>query len=97
MRVSRRDFRDLALGPEARRGDMVDQANVMGGAGDLEVRVRLAQASSVQSAEYAIQEERGHVGICVDCGDPIAEARMKAIPKAVRCVGCQEAKESQKN
>jgi hypothetical protein len=28
-------------------------------------------------------------GICVDCGDRISAARLKALPEAERCVSCQ--------
>jgi DnaK suppressor protein len=31
----------------------------------------------------------GTYGICVDCGAPIPEGRLQAIPDADRCVGCQ--------
>ena len=31
----------------------------------------------------------GTYGICVDCGAPIPEGRLQAIPDAERCVGCQ--------
>lgn len=34
-------------------------------------------------------------GTCADCGDRIAPARLKALPDATRCVGCQRALESQ--
>jgi len=30
---------------------------------------------------------------CLDCGEEIGEARMKANPAAVRCMGCQTKKE----
>lgn len=28
--------------------------------------------------------------LCADCGEPIPEDRRKALPSAIRCVGCQE-------
>ena len=28
-------------------------------------------------------------GICLDCGEPIPEARRRAVPEATRCVACQ--------
>ena len=31
--------------------------------------------------------------LCLDCGEEIGEARMKANPAATRCVSCQEKKE----
>ncbi len=33
--------------------------------------------------------EAGSYGICEDCRRPIAEARLDAMPEAVRCVGCK--------
>jgi DnaK suppressor protein len=34
--------------------------------------------------------EDGTYGACVECGKPIGQARLKAIPEAVTCVTCQE-------
>jgi RNA polymerase-binding transcription factor DksA len=34
-------------------------------------------------------------GTCIDCGDRIAAARLKALPDAERCVSCQRKVESQ--
>lgn len=61
--------------------------------------------NSLQDAEY--QEyvritqaltalEKGTYGICVDCGGPISEKRLKFYPNASRCIACQEASESGK-
>jgi hypothetical protein len=33
-------------------------------------------------------------GACVDCGDRISSARLKALPDATRCVSCQRQLES---
>jgi len=30
---------------------------------------------------------------CCDCGEKIETARLKAMPNAIRCIGCQEKKE----
>lgn len=38
----------------------------------------------------------GTYGICVDCGDPISEKRLKHHPNAARCIKCQEAAEAGK-
>lgn len=35
--------------------------------------------------------EEGTYGICVDCGLPIPEKRLKSFPNATRCLACQEA------
>jgi DnaK suppressor protein len=39
----------------------------------------------------------GTYGICVDCGEPISEKRLKSYPNAARCLICQEAFEERKN
>lgn len=30
---------------------------------------------------------------CICCGDPIGADRLEAVPNAVRCIGCQTARE----
>lgn len=34
--------------------------------------------------------DREDYGICLDCGNPISNRRLKAIPWAVYCIACQE-------
>ena len=38
--------------------------------------------------------EQGDYGYCFDCGEEIAEKRLRALPFAVRCKDCEEAKEN---
>lgn len=38
--------------------------------------------------------EEGTYGECFECGDEIAEARLRALPFAVRCKDCEEARET---
>jgi DnaK suppressor protein len=38
--------------------------------------------------------EQGDYGYCYDCGEEIAEKRLRALPFAVRCKDCEEAKEN---
>jgi RNA polymerase-binding transcription factor len=38
--------------------------------------------------------ENGSYGICDECGREIAEARLRAVPFATRCLACQAAAES---
>lgn len=33
--------------------------------------------------------DRGTYGLCIDCGEPIDPARLKALPTATRCLRCQ--------
>jgi DnaK suppressor protein len=37
--------------------------------------------------------EQGDYGYCFECGEEIAEKRLRALPFAVRCKDCEEAKE----
>ena len=37
--------------------------------------------------------EQGDYGDCFDCGEEIAEKRLRALPFAVRCKDCEEARE----
>jgi DnaK suppressor protein len=34
--------------------------------------------------------DREDYGVCMDCGDPISNRRLRAIPWAVYCIACQE-------
>ena len=38
--------------------------------------------------------ENGDFGACEECGEKITETRLKAIPWAALCIGCQERKET---
>ena len=38
--------------------------------------------------------DNGLYGRCIDCADEISESRLKALPFAVRCLHCEEARES---
>jgi len=38
--------------------------------------------------------EQGDYGYCFDCGEEIGEKRLRALPFAVRCKDCEEAREN---
>jgi DnaK suppressor protein len=38
--------------------------------------------------------EHGNYGYCFECGEEIAEKRLRALPFAVRCKDCEEAREN---
>jgi DnaK suppressor protein len=73
-----------------RQGDMADQAT---GNNEVHIAVRLRQtdAKILQAIEDALDRiEKGTYGICRDCGEPIAEARLRAIPWTRVCITCKE-------
>ena len=41
-----------------------------------------------------VRLEQGDYGYCYECGEEIAEKRLRALPFAVRCKDCEEAKEN---
>ena len=55
---------------------------------DLALRDKsVAQLEAVEGALARL--DAGTYGTCVDCGGPIAPARLEAIPWAARCIDCQ--------
>jgi len=60
----------------------------------LELEKRLALEKSVRDrlaeVEHALQKfEEGTYGLCDSCGQPIAPARLEALPQASLCVSCK--------
>ena len=56
-----------------------------------EARQQLSALADVDAALARIAA--GSYGECIDCGEPIAAARLKAYPAATRCIDCQGAYE----
>src|SRR5947209_5957563 len=64
-----------------RQGDMADQAS---GNNEVHIQLKLKQtdAKILQAIEEALWRiEKGTYGVCRDCGEPIAPARLNAIPR----------------
>jgi len=73
-----------------RQGDMADQA---AGNNEVHIQLRLKQtdAKILQAIDEALMRiEKGNFGVCKDCGEPIAEARLNAIPWTRVCITCKE-------
>jgi DnaK suppressor protein len=74
----------------SRQGDMADQAS---GNNEVHIALRLRQtdAKILQAIEEALQRiDKGTYGICRDCGNQIAPARLQAIPWTRVCINCKE-------
>jgi DnaK suppressor protein len=56
------------------------------------VRHALSELADVDSALARMRD--GTYGVCIDCGEPIAPARLRAYPMANRCIECQQAFEA---
>jgi len=46
------------------------------------------ELNQIESALMRI--EHGEFGLCIDCGEPIAEKRLEYSPFSARCIVCQE-------
>lgn len=77
-----------------RQGDMADQAS---GNNEVHIQLKLKQtdAKILQAIEDAlVRIEKGTYGLCRDCGEPIAPARLNAIPWTRVCISCKEKQSS---
>ena len=62
---------------------------------DIELALVQLQAETLIKVNEALQRlKEGSYGHCSECGDPIAEARLRALPFAVRCRDCEELRET---
>ena len=78
----------------SRQGDLADQAS---GNNEVHIALKLKQtdAKILQAIEEAlVRMEKGTYGICRDCGDPIAAARLQAIPWTRVCISCKQKQNS---
>ena len=74
----------------SRQGDLADQAS---GNNEVHIQLKLKQtdAKILQATEEALYRmEKGTYGICRDCGEPIALARLEAIPWTRVCITCKQ-------
>ena len=79
-----------SLDVNSRQGDLADQAS---GSNEVHIALKLKQtdAKILQAIEEALQRmEQGTYGICRDCGDPVAPARLQAIPWTRVCISCKQ-------
>lgn len=61
---------------------------------DIEFALVEMQAETLRQINDALARlEEGSYGNCFECGEEISEARLRALPFAVRCKDCEEARE----
>ena len=62
---------------------------------DLEFALIQMKSETLNKIKDALLRlEQGEYGYCYECGEEIAEKRLRALPFAVRCRDCEEAKEN---
>ena len=73
-----------------RQGDLADQATGISEV-HIELKVKQTDAKILQAIEEALwRMEKGTYGVCRDCDEPIAPARLEAIPWTRVCITCKE-------
>jgi DnaK suppressor protein len=83
-------IKPLQTDVNSRQGDLADQAS---GNNEVHIQLKLKQtdAKILQAIEEALYRiEKGTYGVCRDCGQPIADARLNAIPWTRVCITCKE-------
>src|SRR5688572_4108433 len=61
---------------------------------DVEFALIQMKAETLNKLDEAlVRLEEGRYGLCFECGDEIAQPRLRALPFAVRCKDCEEARE----
>jgi len=62
---------------------------------DIEFALIQMKSETLTKIDAALRRlEDGAYGDCFECGDQISEARLRALPFAVRCKDCEEARET---
>lgn len=63
---------------------------------DIEFALIQMKAETLHKIEEALHRlDEGTFGYCYECGEEISERRLRALPFAVRCKDCEEARETQ--
>jgi DnaK suppressor protein len=62
---------------------------------DIELALIQMKSETLNKIHAALRRlDEGSYGDCFECGDEISEARLRALPFAVRCKECEEARET---
>lgn len=62
---------------------------------DIEFALIQMKAETLNKINEALRRlDEGTYGNCFECGEEIAEARLRALPFAVRCKDCEQARET---
>jgi DnaK suppressor protein len=77
--------------------DVLDDAesselDIQGDIGFALIELKTETLNQIDAALRRLEE--GNYGDCFECGDEIAEARLRALPFAVRCRDCEQSREA---
>ena len=93
----RRQFHDVrAIGPADTAQGVIDAEEVAVSdiQEDIEIALMQMKSETLNRVNEALGRlEAGSYGFCYECGDEIAQVRLKALPFALRCKDCEEERE----
>lgn len=77
-------------------GDALDSsdADIQSGLDFALLQMRAATLKRIDEA--LVRLDSGHYGTCIECGEDIAERRLRALPFAVRCHDCEGQREAER-
>ncbi len=82
-------------GSEQNRGLNPDDISDITVQDDLQFALIELKAETAKKIDVALRRlEQGTYGLCLECGDEIAQSRLRALPFAARCKECEEAIET---
>lgn len=62
---------------------------------DMDLALAQMRAATVERIDQAlVRLKSGSYGLCLECGEDIAERRLRAVPFAVRCHACEQEREA---
>lgn len=96
IKGSIRDGRTQLINADAKAPLINDSSEVPGGTveGELDLALTQLRAEMLQRVASALTRlDEGNYGCCVECEGDIPEARLKAMPFAIRCRECESARE----
>ena len=89
-------MRDVRVGASGEGQGVLDAAETSEAdiQDDIEFALIQMKSETLHKIEEALTRlEDGKFGYCFECGDEISERRLRALPFAVRCKDCEEARE----
>jgi DnaK suppressor protein len=93
QRDVRTRVRDGRANRQKNTGDDLEQSDAEN-QGDIDLMLLQMRADTLVRIDEALRRlDAGTYGSCAECGDEIAERRLRALPFAVRCQACEEQRE----
>ena len=90
----RGQMRDVRAAAEDRVGPNPEDMSEEDTQSDIDLALIQMASETLRAIDAALGRlEQGKYGNCAECGGPIADGRLRAMPFAVRCKDCEETRE----